>query len=144
MGRRIEPPGTASGLGTLGADTSTSGDPYHMRLLKLIPAESSGAFIALSELAHNAPTGARVAEWIVFALILICTPIFLARQTRAPGKGVAWLQVGASTGAFLVWAYTIGGPFKQFSWYEPYWGSLAMIVATFLLPLVITNQAAES
>jgi hypothetical protein len=47
-----------------------------------------------------------------------------------------WLHVIISSVAFLVFVYSVGGPFKALGVYIPYMGPLLVIAWTFFLPFV--------
>jgi hypothetical protein len=53
-----------------------------------------------------------------------------------------WLQVLLGSIAFPVWAYALAGPFVTTPAYEPFIGSLLLILATFLFGLVEPNELA--
>lgn len=74
----------------------------------------------------RAPAPIRALHWVVFGLILLLS-VPWQRKVAKIGK---WLQVWIGTGAFIVWAITVGEPFTAATlgiWYQSAYG--AMIVS---------------
>ena len=48
-----------------------------------------------------------------------------------------WQQVAVGTIAFVFWAISLGDPFQTAwkAWYQPLYGSMALMLYTFLIPL---------
>jgi hypothetical protein len=46
------------------------------------------------------------------------------------------VQLALSTAAFGVWVFALGGAFASLPWYEPFIGSLALVIFTFFAPLI--------
>jgi len=70
--------------------------------------------------------------WFILGIGLVSTPLYQWRILKI-GK-VAQLTV--STAAFGVWVFALGGAFASLSWYEPFIGSLALVIFTFFAPLI--------
>ena len=76
--------------------------------------------------------------WAVFIALLSLTPLYVCYvKTEPPGivssKTFYWL---ASTLAFAVWVFALGGPFAAtFAWYKPVYGSVLLILTTLTLPV---------
>jgi hypothetical protein len=47
-----------------------------------------------------------------------------------------WRHVGISSVSFLIWVYTIGGPFAAYNLAVPWIGSLLVLGWTFFIPRV--------
>jgi hypothetical protein len=45
-------------------------------------------------------------------------------------------QLAVSTVAFVVWVFALGGAFEYLVWYEPFIGSVALVVFTFFAPFI--------
>lgn len=142
MNRRIfvsvgAPPAPAEGgLGVLA--TRHQPDSYSDRFVKLVPTESIAAYPSLVGLLSTAPAGGTIAAWVLFVLLLILTPLYLAKRTTKKGDKLPVGQLMLSSFAFVVWAYTVGGPFATLDWYHPFWGSLAMLTVSALSPLLVS------
>jgi hypothetical protein len=103
MSRRINTGGAAGLVAAPGATI----DDFLGRLVKYIPAEIVGLYVAALGLAKDY-------QQITFFGCLILTPVFLWFATRDPAKGPLWLQVLLGTVAFPVWAIAIpSGPYSS-------------------------------
>ncbi len=113
------------------AGTPTA-DDYWNRLLKYIPIEVIGVYLAATD-AVASVTGHAKREtvlWIIFGFVLAVTPIYLRNVAGIVRSG----QLMISAVAFVVWAFALGGPFPE-SWsgYESWMGALAVILSAFVL-----------
>ena len=110
-------------------------DQYRDRLIKYIPADVVAIYLALIGFAKTLPTTAPLTkvEWVVFVVILIAS-VPWQRKIAKIGK---WSQIGIGTGAFVIWAISLGDPFATAwqSWYYPAYGTMAVALYTFLVPL---------
>ena len=128
--RRIRTPGAAA------AKSTVEVDDYKARLLKYIPAEVVAVYVSATGIVPTASPSRDRLLWIIFAVCAVATPLYLARATADPVGKPLWLQVILASIAFLVWAYALGGPFQSTPGYEPFIGSLLLILTTFLFGLV--------
>lgn len=124
-------------------------DNYTSRIIKLIPAEIVAAFVAadaaLRSVTDLSTTEVFITNCIVFASLWIFTPIYMYRvssETKmdAKAKRNRNRQVILSSGAFLVWVFTLGGPFEALSWYRPVFGTVMLILYTLLVPIVFEAE----
>jgi hypothetical protein len=110
-------------------------DDYVDRLLKYIPAESVALYLTLQGIilsgAGEAPN-LNAWLWFIFGIGLIGTALYQWRVLKI-GKVV---QLAVSTAAFGVWVFALGGAFASLSWYEPFIGSLMLVIFTFFAPLI--------
>ena len=118
-------------------------DDYAGRLMKYIPTEGVGFWLAVSGIIQSA--GSNIPQlgllWLFFIIGLVLTFAWVRRQTREPNKPTAWTQIWLSCGAFAVWVFATGGPFAASGdWYEPLYGSLALITYTALIGFVIPSE----
>lgn len=111
----------------------TEADPYLSRLLKYIPAEVVAVYLTLEGIvkASQAILPEQRFLWGIFLFCLVATPIYLYKVMHVWRRG----QLIVSTLAFGVWVFAIGGPFDFITWRPPV-GSLAIVVFTFLVPLL--------
>jgi hypothetical protein len=109
-------------------------DSYVDRLLKYIPAESVALYLTLQGIILSGVGGQALTLWlwIIFVIGLCGTPLYLWRVLKV-GKIV---QLVVSTAAFGVWVFALGGAFASLSWYQPFIGSLVLVVFTFFAPLI--------
>jgi hypothetical protein len=111
---------------------------YLDRLLKMIPAE----VLALYQVGSGIIQGQSINEqriglivWSVICLVgLIALRIWGTSdsQRKLPPQ---WIAVFISSFAFVIWVYSLGGPFAFASWYKSYIGSLLVLVWTFFVPI---------
>lgn len=132
MGRRI----VTSQLQAQG--TGTEIDDYFGKLIKYIPTEIVGAWIALTGIiksASNIPTN--IILWILLVFCTGLTSLYILKQTFEPGKPLALKQTTISTIAFIVWVFALGEePFKSLDWYNSIYGSILLIGYNLIIPLI--------
>lgn len=114
-----------------------SPDDYASRIVKYIPADVVALYIGLVGLVPADYENRQTTLWAVFAVGVIVTPIYLLRVTKDPvTKKPLIPQVFIGTLAFAIWAFALGGPFAELAFYEPFIGSMAVMVATFAFGLI--------
>ena len=84
----------------------------------------------------NSPT----IQWIVFGTLLVLSPLYVCYIKTEP-KGLALNKIFpcfSSLLSFTVWVFALGGPFMATwpKWYQPFYGSIALILATLILPVL--------
>lgn len=126
MSRRIRaapPAGAAAGASPV--------DTYFDKVVKYIPADVIGAWVAVTGLVAGAGAAPRqTILWVAFVIGLILTAWWTLRQ--APGERPAVTQAVISTGAFAVWVFALGGPFEHVPGQKLY-GSLGLILYTLVV-----------
>ncbi|MBN1197215.1 MAG: hypothetical protein JXA62_07395 [Candidatus Aminicenantes bacterium] len=110
---------------------------YSDRLLKLIPSEIIAAWVAVQGIIPQ-DSG----PWAITAaaiLLMVLTPLYLCRfqQVRRPG------QLAASTVSFIVWVYTLRGPFVFWGLYRSWLASVILILWTVTVPLFLDGEESE-
>jgi hypothetical protein len=138
MGRRIVSEQLQSG-----AEPNIPPDDYANRLLKYIPTEGVGFWLAVSGMIQSAGNDVPKTGllWIFFIVGLVFTFLWTRRQTSAAGRPTAWTQIGISCGAFVVWVFAAGGPLAvAFPFYHPLYGSLLLITYTTTIAFVIPPE----
>jgi len=128
MGRRIET-GTQSAM--LGPGGSSQED-YLGRLVKYVPTEIVGLYLAVNGVLPKAEPPSFTALWWVFGICWVLTPVYLWFATRDAQKRPLPLQVGLASIAFPVWVFAIGGPFVSLAWYQGYIASIVLFFVTFV------------
>jgi hypothetical protein len=126
-----------------GGGAETPPDEYKDRLVKLIPAEVVAVYLFISGLVsatdpEKTPQG--LVLTIVFVVLLLLTLPYLSRVARVTNP----LQLGISTGAFVVWVFSLGGPFVYLMKlvgleYQPIYGAIVLPIYTFAVP-IFDNQ----
>jgi uncharacterized membrane protein len=135
MGRRI----VSQSLQSSGAEISV--DQYFDRLLKYIPGDIVGAWVAAQGLIKSATDSPQVMlMWLTFFVGTVLTAVWTLKQTTEPRKQPAITQMLISTFAFIVWVIALGGPFESLSEYQPVYGSLLLIFYTLLIAIVVPPE----
>jgi hypothetical protein len=125
-----------------GAEPNIPPDDYPDRLRKYIPTEAVGFWLAVSGMIQSAGDDVPKAGllWLFFVVGLVFTFGWTRRRTQEPGKPTAWTQIAISCGAFLVWVFATGGPFANWEFYKPLYGSLLLITYTTAVAFVIPPE----
>lgn len=107
---------------------------YLDRLLKMIPAEVLSLYVVGSGLI---PPGEPLVLAIWAAVCLVGVICLRAYGTADPAnsKPVDWIHVMISSVAFVIWVYTLGGPFIEYGLHVAYIGSLLVLAWTFFVPI---------
>ena len=112
-------------------------DDYFSKLLKYIPTEIVGGWIAITGLIKSAagiPTNTIL--WILLIVFTVMTAAYILQQTSEPKKPRAVKQTTISTIAFIVWVFALGEPFSSLSFYRPVYGSILLILYNLTIPLI--------
>jgi hypothetical protein len=114
-------------------------DSYLEKLLRYVPADIIAAYVALDGILRENSNGPLWLSWAVFLTLLVLTPFYVCYKKTEPSTGFHsskmfhWL---ASTVAFAVWVFALGGPFAvTFSWYQPVYGSVLLILTSLAIPV---------
>jgi hypothetical protein len=113
--------------------------PYLDRLLKLIPAEVLSLYLVGTGVIPKDKVAA-LAFW--GAVCLVATVVVKAFGTSDRRNGLApdKIHVALSAIAFLIWTYSLGGPWVAWNLYESYIGSLMILAFTFFVPYAYRGQ----
>jgi len=119
--------------------TTPTLDGYFDRVVKYIPADIVGAWIVVKSATASASTEQvqRLALWILFGVFLVLSGWWTWWQTRDNNMPPAKLQIAVSTSAFAVWVLAIGPPFDSLPLYEPWIGSVILVVFTLITGRII-------
>jgi len=121
---------------------SVSADGYADRLIKYIPTDVVGAWLAVTGIiASDTESPQRSLLWLFFIIFLVITFFWTLKQTAERGKAPARIQTIVSTGSFAIWVFALGGPFASLAFYRPSYGSLVLIVYTLLVSLITPTEA---
>ena len=107
---------------------------YQEKLLKLIPSEIVAAYLALQGIVPEEHS-----KWgllFISIILLILTPFYLKKFQNV----THWLQLTITTLSFIIWIYTLGGPFELWGLYIPWIGSIVMVIWTLIVPLLIEME----
>lgn len=111
-----------------------STQPYFNKLVKCIPTEILGAYVVIAGVIPQDKL--KYALTISSIVLLIIIPFYMSIITKVNNK----LQIVASCISFVVWVYTLGGPFKAWGIYEGYIGSLILVLWTLIVPMIVKTK----
>ncbi len=118
-------------------------DTYFDKVVKYIPADIVGAWVAVTGLISSARDIPRLTIlWVAFGIGLILTAWWTWKQAALPGRRPPVTQVVISTGAFAVWVFALGGPFQHVPGRDVY-GSLLLILYTLVVALIDPKEDAR-
>ncbi len=112
---------------------------YLDRLLKLIPAEVLSLYlVGIGIIPKDKATPLIV--WGFFCLIAVGIVKAYGTSDSARGIKADMIHVTLSMIAFVIWMYSMGGPFAYYNLYESYIGSLLILAFTFIVPYLYRGQ----
>jgi hypothetical protein len=119
-------------------DPAVTEDTYFGKVVKYIPAEIVAAYVAAAGALRSAQDQIPLETllWLVGAALVVLSPIWVLIAAAEPGRPRPAFQAGAAAAAFACWVFALGGPFEFQSWYKPVYGTLVLIFATLIIPLV--------
>lgn len=113
---------------------------YPDKIVKLIPTEIVGAYMALAGVIGIGAPGAtdpdslsKILIQIVFFALLILTPFYLWKASGVTNV----VQLIVTTLAFIIWIYTLGGPFQVWGIYEPRIAALLLTFWSLAIPVIV-------
>ena len=112
-------------------------DSYFEKLVKYIPADILAAYVAITGITASVDPPLWLG-WGVFGALLALTPLYVCYVKTAPkgfvsSKMFHWVTACL---AFSAWVFAMGGPFATFTWYQPYLGSVVLILTTLIIPVL--------
>lgn len=116
-------------------------DQWQDALTKLFPTEVFTAYLAaVAILSGVDPTPTRdIVAWVIFGAGAFATVLYMMATwdpdptVRREELRFAWPQLILSVFAFSAWAFSIGGAFATFPWYEQWIGGVVLIIGALLL-----------
>lgn len=131
MGRRVRT------IQLQSTGTGVAPDGYFDRLIKYIPGDIVGGWVAItgsiSALPDSVPKNGLL--WWTFGAMAVLTAAWTWKQTREPGLSAPRKQIVISTLAFCVWVIALGAPFDSLDWYHKVYGSVLLILFLLCAPL---------
>jgi hypothetical protein len=114
---------------------------YLERLLKMIPAEVIGLYLVGSGII---PTDQPLAltVWTIVCLVGVLAVRVYGTSDPAHNLSPDWTHIAISAVSFIIWVYTLGGPFAAWGVSQPWLGSLLVLAWTFFVPLFYKGPAA--
>jgi hypothetical protein len=108
---------------------------YLDRLMKMIPAEVIALYLVGAGMIPEGQSIA-IAGWAIVCLAGVVVLRVYGTADAANHKPADWTHTLICAGAFVLWIYSIGGPFTAFNVHVPWLGSLFVLAYTFFIPLV--------
>ena len=108
-----------------------STNDYRARLLKLIPSEIIAAYLAIQGLVSENLDVRQPVLLFTSVFLFLLIPFYLRRVFSVK----SWGQVIVTMLSFVVWVFSLGGPFLIYSWYNPVIGSVGLILWTLTVPV---------
>jgi hypothetical protein len=108
---------------------------YRTRLLKLIPSEIVAAYMVLAGIIP--PDRAKWGTLIVSIVLLVLVPFYMWRMQNVRRNS----QLIVTTISFVVWLYSLGGPFAAWGLYESWIGSVILILWTLIIPVAVNPKS---
>jgi len=112
---------------------------YLGRLLKMIPAEIVGLYLVGAGVIPNDERQVS-ALWAAACLVLVLVVRIYGTRDAVNKLPYQKFPVFVSAVAFVIWVYTLGGPFAQYGLYVPHYGSLAMLLWSFTIPIFYVGE----
>ena len=102
---------------------------YKSKLLKLIPSEIVAAYVVIEGIIPDERK--YIGTLVVSMILLALVPLYLRNiyRVRRLGQNI-FVMI-----AFVVWIYSLGGPFKYWNIWEAWIGSSLLILYTLAIPL---------
>lgn len=125
---------------------------YADTFMKIVPTEIVGAYVVLAGIIGyplGATEYAAVPSGIsddtlrafliqfTFAVLLVLTPVYLSRVGHVTSRS----QIVMSSASFVVWVYSLGGPFVVWGCYYPLMGSVVLVLWALIVPLLMSAPA---
>lgn len=134
--------GQSSSRESKNRDAYLAPDSYYDRLIKYVPADVLGFWIATSGLikSSSASIPRTTLFWVMFIIGVVLTALWTFKQTSVPGKPPAITQIIISIGSFIVIVFALGEPFQSLSFYSPLYGSLVLILYSLAVPFIVPPE----
>jgi hypothetical protein len=129
---RIRRPDT--GVKAAAVERAENLDFYLDRLLKMIPAEVVSLYLVGSGFIPEGQTIV-LTIWAVVCLVGVVAVRAYGTTDPVENKPPDWVHVAISSVAFVIWVYSLGGPFEAQGLAVPYIGSLLVLAWTFFVPI---------
>ncbi len=137
---RSTPEVMAEAASALPREPGTDFQGYLDRLMKMIPGEVIGLYLVGSGFIPSNQSLVLLI-WSVICLGGVVAIKAYGTADRANQKPPDWVHVAISTVAFVIWVYSIGGPFAKYGVAVPYIGSLLVLAWTFFVPTFYKGPA---
>lgn len=132
------PPGTHPDMDQNVAREIVQENDYKDKLIKLIPSEVVAAFMAVNGMIPEGPDR-RIILTVVTAFLWLMIPLYQVLLYKVRNS---W-QIAVTMGSFVVWVYSMGGPFLEWDGlYKDWLGSVLLVLWTLVTPLFAYSREA--
>jgi hypothetical protein len=104
---------------------------YAAKLLKLIPSEIIAAYLVIEGIVSTQPGIQNLVLTVSSIFLLVLIPFYFWFVFNV--KNI--LQIIITMISFVVWIFSIGGPFLKYPWYLQAYGAVVLILWTLTVPL---------
>jgi hypothetical protein len=115
-------------------------DQWQDALTKLFPTEVFTAYLAAVAILSGVESDVKgIVSWVVFGAGALATLLYMMAtwdpdpQIRREELRFAWPQLVLAVFAFTAWAFSLGGAFQTFPWYEQWIGGVVLVIGALLL-----------
>ncbi len=118
---------------------SNPAEQYLAKIIRYIPSSIVAGYTSMLGLVSQVEPYQLYLSWAIFGFSLLLAPLYVmfVPDSIPNNKDCSKrFHVVASFLSFAVWGFALGGPFTSLSWYSSVYGSLALIAATLLMPLL--------
>ena len=105
---------------------------YKDRLLKLIPSEIVAAYLVIEGIIPSGAPHAPLVSLMAALVLLILIPFYLKKTMDVKRTG----QIILIMVSFIIWIYSLGGPFALYGVHIGYVGSVLLVLWTLAIPLI--------
>lgn len=126
---------------SIGQPAATGDFKFYLdRLLKMIPAEVISLYVVGSGFIPADQT-IGLTVWTILCLVGVVVIRTYGTQDPELNKPPDWTHVAISSIAFIIWVYSLGGPFAAWNLAQPWIGSLLVLAWTFFVPIFYKGPA---
>jgi hypothetical protein len=113
---------------------------YLDRLMRVIPGEVVGLYLIGSGFVPEGQTAGHIA-WFAFCFAALIVIRVFGNADPARNQRAQPVPIVLSVVAFVIWVYTIGGPFRELGMDVPWIGSLLVLAWSFVIPYFYKGEA---
>ena len=115
---------------------------YFERVMKMVPTEVVTLYLAGMTLIPEKETVVQIV-WASLGLAGVFLARFFGTRESERNKPVDWVVLVLSCVAYLIWVYSLGGPFKSLGIFLPYVAGLMILLWTFITPFFYWGQSEQ-
>ena len=111
-------------------------EPLFIQAIKFIPIETIMFYQVMSAMMLSSITKGQYEPATVLKIewgLFLFSVVFTAAYVRRLGSG--WKEMVLASVMFAGWAFSLGGPFYAFAWYDPAYGGFVLLLLALALPL---------